>query len=351
MAAPKKRNGKWHGTVYSHTDENGKRIYHSITADTKAEWLAAEKEFKARKALGEKEKKKVRDTVGDIVEKYIALKTPVLSPTTLDAYNRIRHHAFPGLMAMKVSDLTRTIVQQQIAAECQRTTQRSGKPLSAKTIKNEWFLVACALKELCDLQFRVTLPKVAKPIVELPEPAEVFEAVRGTDIELPCLLAMWLSLSASEVHGLKWCDYENGKLHINRVRVRTSNGLVEKKTAKAEKRIRVLSVPSYIEALIDDLSRESEYIVQFTPTQIEKRFRAICVAHEWGSMSFHKLRHINASVMALLSIPTQYAQERGGWKTPYTMQGVYQHTFGEARKTFDNVIDNYFENIVKNSAK
>ena len=53
MAEPKKRNNKWHGTVYSHT-ENGKRIYQSITADTKAEWYAAEKEFKAKKALGEK---------------------------------------------------------------------------------------------------------------------------------------------------------------------------------------------------------------------------------------------------------------------------------------------------------
>ena len=350
MSTPKKRNNKWHGTVYSHT-ENGKRIYQSITADTKAEWYAAEKEFKAKKALGEKKEPKNRQTVGDIVEQYIALKEPVLSPTTIDAYKRVRAHAFPGLMAMQVSDLNKIVVQSAIADECKRTTKKGNKPLSAKTIKNEWFLISTALKELCDITYRVTLPKVAKPIIELPEPAEVFDAVRGTEIELPCVLAMWLSLSASEIHGLKWEDYENGKLHINRVRVRTSNGLVEKKTGKAEKRIRVLSVPPYIEALIADISRESEYIVQLSPTQVEKRFRAICAAHKWDSMSFHKLRHINASVMALLSVPTQYAQERGGWKTPHTMQGVYTHTFGEARKIFDNIIDDYFENIVKNSAK
>ena len=39
-------------------------------------------------------------------------------------------------------------------------------------------------------------------------------------------------------------------------------------------------------------------------------------------MSFHDLRHVNASVMALLKIPDKYAMERGGWKTDSVMKIV-----------------------------
>lgn len=60
-------------------------------------------------------------------------------------------------------------------------------------------------------------------------------------------------------------------------------------------------------------------------------------------MTFHDLRHVNASVMALLQIPDKYAMERGGWKTDSTMKGVYTHTFSKARKDVDETIDSYFE--------
>lgn len=63
-------------------------------------------------------------------------------------------------------------------------------------------------------------------------------------------------------------------------------------------------------------------------------------------MTFHQLRHMNASVMALLNVPEKYAQERGGWKTPHTMKRVYQHTFSREREAFDKTIDAYFERMI-----
>jgi len=65
-------------------------------------------------------------------------------------------------------------------------------------------------------------------------------------------------------------------------------------------------------------------------------------------MTFHDLRHINASVMAQLRVPDKYAQERGGWKTDQIMKKVYTHTFSDERIAVDNVMDNFFENIVQN---
>ncbi len=60
-------------------------------------------------------------------------------------------------------------------------------------------------------------------------------------------------------------------------------------------------------------------------------------------MSFHNLRHINTSVMAMLNISEKYAQERGGWKTPFVMKNVSMHTFSKERIAVDDKIDNFFE--------
>ena len=66
-------------------------------------------------------------------------------------------------------------------------------------------------------------------------------------------------------------------------------------------------------------------------------------------MTFHDLRHLNASVMAALRIPDKYAQERGGWKSDKIMKTVYTQTFSEIRTAVDDKIDGYFDNIANQS--
>lgn len=64
------------------------------------------------------------------------------------------------------------------------------------------------------------------------------------------------------------------------------------------------------------------------------------------SITFHDLRHLNASVMALLRIPDKYAQERGGWKSDQVMKRVYMQTFSEGREKADATINSYFESAI-----
>lgn len=64
-------------------------------------------------------------------------------------------------------------------------------------------------------------------------------------------------------------------------------------------------------------------------------------------MTFHDLRHLNASVMALLSIPDRYAQDRGGWKSDKVMKKTYMQVFSDERIQVDNIIDDYFENAMQ----
>ena len=66
-------------------------------------------------------------------------------------------------------------------------------------------------------------------------------------------------------------------------------------------------------------------------------------------ITFHDLRHLNASVMLMLGVPDKYAMEHGGWSTDCILKNVYQQTFSSERKKVDKIIDGYFNGIIKES--
>ena len=67
------------------------------------------------------------------------------------------------------------------------------------------------------------------------------------------------------------------------------------------------------------------------------------------TITFHDLRHLNASIMLMLGIPDKYAMERGGWSTDSVLKSVYQQTFSTERKKIDKIIDCYFNGIILDS--
>ena len=92
-------------------------------------------------------------------------------------------------------------------------------------MSNIYGLISSALKQAnVDKVFRVQLPKKKKVFRDLPEPEQVIAAIMGTDIELPVLLAVWLSLRMSEVRGIKYKDIKGNVLTIQRSRL-TVNGV------------------------------------------------------------------------------------------------------------------------------
>ena len=349
MAKPKKTaSGKWHVSVYLGRDHNGKPKYKSITADTKGECSAL-----ARAAAGGHSPAPTRPKnadltrVCDAVDKYIN-QSQFLSPSTLAGYDKIRRTAFPHLMEVPVADLTDDLVQEAINIEARREGRRG--PISAHTVLNEWGLISSALWHVCRRKFDVRLPKKQRHLKVYPDPAEVMAAVIGTPVELPCLLALWLSFTMSEVRGLKFSDVHNGYITINRVIVDAGTLPVEKPTAKTEARLRRHRLPPYLQDLISEADHSTEYIVPHNATYITYHFEKVCAAHDW-EITFHDLRHLNASVMLALNVPDKYAMERGGWSTPDVMRSVYQHTFSAKRRAVDDLVDGFFTNILYQQKK
>ncbi len=340
MATPKKtKSGKWHLTLFLGLDADGKQVYKSITGKTKAECTKKAEEAK-RRGIDADRRPKIVDLprVIDAVDKYIDL-CATLSPTTISGYEKIKRTAFPHLMQTPIQDLTEDLVQDAINKEAYREGRRGR--ISAHTVHNEWGLIASALWHHSRLRFDVRLPKSQPKLKYYPEPQEVMDLVVGTDIELPCLLALWLSFSMSEIRGLKFSDVRGDTITINRVLVDVGTTPTIKENAKTAARIRRHRLPPYLRDLIEQADHSTEFIVPRSHGQIYDRFRQI-MNGAGIDITFHDLRHLNASVMLALNVPEKYAMERGGWSTPHTMREVYQHTFSRERVQIDNKIDGYF---------
>lgn len=344
MAKAKKLpSGRWRCYVYSHTDPDGKRHYESFTASTKkeAEYMAAEFALE-KKGLNDSR----RWTLGEAIDKYINLKRPVLSPSSIYRYEKIRKSSFQDLMGVALIKIDSNMLQQAVNKEMERTPLNRTGTVSPKTVKIEYGLIASVLKRyMPEKTFHVDLPKQARRIRSLPLPEDIYEAVRDTDIELPVLLAMWLSFTVSEIRGLtKSKSIDGDYITIREVLVNVGGEDVRKEIAKEVTRNRRHRMPYRIRELVEKV--DGDVIVPMKQKTLLYRFRKCLRKHDIEEITFHDLRHINASVMAALRIPDVYAQERGGWKTDNIMKSVYTETFSEERVKADKIVDMYFENFV-----
>lgn len=375
MAKAKKLpSGSWRALAYSHSepvfdkdgkpvlDKNGKqkqkRIYESFTSDDpspagkrEAEYAAAE--FQLNKGKNAKTKKRRKEDFAkmkltEAIDEYIKSREPLKrSPTTIQDYRCIQRNAFQDLMETPLEDIDEFIMQEAINVEARRPSNKSTKnpkPISAKRLKNEWGLVSAVLHKYCkDFDFdEIELPEVQPRVVELPPAREVLRIVKGTDIELPVLLAAWLSFSMSEVRGLTKSKSIHGDyITIKEVVVTVDNQPYRKEMAKNPTRNRRHRIPPYIKGLIDQI--EGDNLVTFNGRELYYRWIKLQDINNMDHITFHDLRHLNASIMALLRIPDKYAQERGGWKSDKVMKKIYMQTFSEEREKVDVVIDDYFE--------
>ena len=167
--------------------------------------------------------------------------------------------------------------------------------------KNAVAFVRAVLKDNDVELGQITTPEVKRRIVDLPPPDAVIRAVTGTDIELPCLLAAWLTLSMSEIRGLtKSKSLRGDHLIVCETLVRVRGQDIRREGGKEEQRSRVLALPAHIRQLIDQV--DGDIIVPMTPAHIEGRFNLILRDAGLPHMTFHQLRHLSASTMAMLGV-------------------------------------------------
>lgn len=346
MPTPKQLpSGKWRVRVYIGTDEKGKQIVRSITANTKKEaaYKAAEFTF----TLQRHEDQPLSITVGEAIDRYIESNTNILAPDTVREYRSIRKNRLQTLMGVPLDRLTQEKITRAVNIDAMR--------LSPKTIKNAHGLLSAVLNVYHpNFTLKTSLPKKRKYERYIPTDADIallLHTAKGSEMYLPILLSATLSLRRSEVCGLLWTDVDlkEGKITIRRAVVINDQSDWVTKDPKTYDSYRKLSIP---QVLADELSKQKGRtgpVVNLNPGQITNRFRRMLSKLEIPSFRFHDLRHYNASVMLALKLPDKYAMARGGWADINTLKKIYQHINEEKQSAYDPVLSDYFNRFYQKS--
>ena len=312
----------------------------SFTAATKkeAEYLAANFLL-----TGKEDSDPINKTLDECIGLYIKAKNNVLSPSTIAGYNQIHRNSFKTLQDYRISAITNYDMQKAINEEA--------KKHSPKTVANAYCLVVTVIKFFIpDKVFNVTLPKKKQPQYNTPSPAElslILEAVKGTTSELPVLLAAFSSLRASEIAALKWKDWQENQLIINKALVRGDNGVIYEKMTKTAAGTRIVTLPQITVSCLESMQRgnDEERIINTPAHNISKRFVTVCKRNGIIPCKFHELRHAFASICLLNGIPDKVTMEQGGWKTLNVVKHIYQQTFEEQAEEAVNKMDLFIDQI------
>lgn len=277
-------------------------------------------------------------TVGSALEQYIESKENVLSPSTICGYLAMKKNAFNELRNIRVNDLTMQQVQFAI--------NRLSKDHSPKYVRNVHGLLSATLRMFRpNFVLTTTLPKNEIKEMYIPDDDDIkklMQAVSGTAIEIPILLAAFGPMRRGEICALTSDDIDGNTIKVNKALARTANNQWVLKSPKTYSSNREIEYPDFI---IDKISGIDGKITQLTPNAITDAFPKILSKLGLPHFRFHDLRHYTASILHAIGVPDKYIMSRGGWATNYTLNKVYKHALKKQQDIQTQKIIQYFSNM------
>ena len=185
------------------------------------------------------------------------------------------------------------------------------------------------------------------------EMQKMFEALRGTKLELPVLVAAFYGFRRGEVLGLKWdaIDFECGTISVIRtVTTITVDGKqteIEQQSAKTTSSLRTLPLIGRFREYFLQVKEARElnkkvcgncynydydgYVFvnelgeRMRPNYLTEYFPKYIAKHGMPKMRFHDLRHSCASLLLANGVPLKQIQEWLGHSDFSTTANIYAH--------------------------
>lgn len=339
MATAKKLpSGQYRCRAYVGKDADGKKIIKSFTAKSKAmaEHMASDYvlNHKAKPAAGSM-------TFGTALDKYIAGRESVLSPSTIREYKRMRDNKLAELKDLNLDDLNQDRIQDFINALC-----KDG--LASKYVRNIHGLISAVLNQSKpSMKLTTTLPAKTKPNLYIPSDDEVKSLIeyirpRDHDLLVSILLAAYGPMRRSEVCALEYEDITGNVVHVHRAMVDAGKNWITKNKPKTEAGDRFINFPEFV---INEIGTGSGRVVNCTPDYITDNFAKILKQANIHHFRYHDLRHYSASIQHALGIPDAYIMQRGGWESDTTLKNIYRHALDQESAKANEKINDYFTKL------
>lgn len=341
MAKAKKLpSGQWRVRVYDYTGEDGKKHYKSFTASTQRK---AEKLADAYLDAHSGRTRTGSITVQEALDRYIAAKSGVISPSTLRGYKKMAENDFGKISDVDIFDLNTEKLQRFVSS---LAGSRSRSP---KTVSNIYGLLSAALGMFRpDAVFRVSLPKRAKIRKTAPSSKQIRELFFAADEELKlCIsLAAFGSMRRGEICALKYKDVTGNFISVHADMVENEDcKFVYKEIPKTSDSIRTVKLPSQVIDMIGH-GKPDDFIVKRNPPAVTYYFGRL--RDKLGlDIRFHDLRHYFASIGAVLGVPDAYMSDFGGWRRGSTvMKEIYQNVIEDEKEKYQDVMVNHFSGLM-----
>lgn len=350
MATPKKLpSGSYRIRVFSHIDENGKKIYKSFTDKDKKVVMKLAREFENLKDEGLTQDKEL--TFEAALKIYLEEKKHKLSPKTYREYYRMAVNEYDSINTLYVSRITDKDMQYFVS-------QMEKKDKSPKTIHNIYSLAVAAIKMQVGKkkEFDVTLPELPKITYKLPNDDQVKQLIEdASDTMKICIyLAAIGTLRRSEICGLKYKDImrDFNAIYVHAAVVQDVNQkwVYKDKTKTKDSERRVILPKKIIDML--GTGDPEEFIVKMTPNGITAAFCKL--RNNLGlKCRFHDLRHYAATIRMYMGIPLKEIQAVGGWGDSKILERVYLNQIEAKSNEFTKKANSYFEEnlLVSNADK
>lgn len=328
VPTPKRKGSTW----YAQVTVDGERVY--ISAPSEGEYYVKARAAKVGLIEAHKPDNRI---VKDLVKEYIDSRSGVISPSTIDGYERKAKSNLQSLMPLRVKDLTDSTVQKAIDIDKAK--------YSGKTIKEALALIKSATgAKFGSLVVPSTAPKKKPPIYSEDDVRKIIVGLAeyGGQVECAGLLAIWLSLRRSEIMGLRWCDVKEKAIVVRNARVYNKDHKLEMKDNKNATSERTIICDKYIIDKLNALPKNGEFLFTISTYGIWKGIDAVCKRAGVEHGYLHGFRHTNATIMEYIGVPPKYANQRGGWADDHVRQRTYTDLMTAGGEETAQKVDSFF---------
>ena len=363
VAGHLREKGGHYYAVLNYTDYQGKR---------KSKWIATGLTIKGNKKRAEailmdarrnfQEEAPLRmeakTLFADFLEQWLEITKDSIAVPTYASYSTLYNSVIIPYFRKRG-----TILEELAAKDIQQFYLEQRKRVSGSTVIHYHAIIHKALKYAVKLDLiatnpadRVERPKKERYVASFYDADEVnalFQAARGTNLEIPILLGAFYGLRRSEVIGLKWdaIDFERNTITVQHTvtscNVDGKNMLVAADRTKTKSSMRTLPlVPFMKERLLQQKKVQAEnrklcgrsYVKDYLgyvcvneigailkPNYISTSFPKLLEANGLRHIRFHDLRHSCASLMLANGVAMKQIQEWLGHSDFSTTANIYAH--------------------------
>lgn len=346
--------------LYFGKDNEGKKIQTYATASSLKKARTILKDHRRKMEAGTATPP-AKDTLSDCTKAFIDYKASDLAESTIYGYTNIwKNHILPYFGKKRIQEITAKDIQDYISFKNHSTLSKASIKkhiaLLYSVFKNA-YITGLINENPLDRMERMKAKAPQMDCMNTQEIAELCNSVKGTQLEVPVLLAAYMGLRRGEILGLKWehIDFEKTTLSIENTRTMVGKNIVEK-SPKTERSTRQLHLDTPLLQLLSEHKAKRrkninhDYVVTmdngspFKPNYLSESFHKHLQRYNMKAIRFHDLRHSFASIANDAGIQMNKISAAMGHSNISVTSAIYTHEFSKTNTQAVIAVSSSIEN-------